>query len=137
MKANLKLVAAVAVLLLVVGVMVWPTPKKAWAQNVSVTMPVTWGDGVNRYDIGASSELLHSDGTPFNPVLSIQLQDDGTHSTFSGTFVDPPSQAAKIRFSWNENGWDWFSGGVPIASPYTITFNWSGTTFNALATGNW
>lgn len=128
MGRNLKLVTAVVVLLLVVGVLVWPTPRPACAA-VSVQLFVSWDqEHMVPRDLHPVVELLHSDGSPFVPAVTVQLQDNWNHTWFTGSVANPPSQAALAEYSWDVGGDEqWFKNGDAIDVPHQTAFNWSGT----------
>lgn len=137
MKKHLKLATTVAVLLLVIGVMVWPTPKPVLA-NVLFKLHVTWDvHVVNPYNVAGTVEFLHSDDSPFNTPIVVGLNDDGTHEWFTVS-TSPPSQATRVKFSWNLGQIHWFptGGGNEIFDPVTMNLNWSGTTLLVDATDN-
>ena len=121
---KIALTTLVGVLLvgLVVGVLVWPTPKNALAVT-RVNLDIDWALGVDDASI-TSVVCTYLDGGN-NPVDLANLVYIGTfngHSTYRVTYT-PNSQTVSISVLISNNG-----GHVFVFNPVTRTFNWSGDT---------
>jgi hypothetical protein len=128
------IVALLAVALVVVGVLVWPTPKQALAIDKTVQIFMTWDPHSPDYDVDATAQLLDCDGDEVgNPIA---LAANGNNTIFTGTFNDVPSYAYYVVF-----GWDVAAGYQFVPEPFTedatVLLNWSGiTVLVAGGTGN-
>jgi len=126
-KLRLIGVASFVVVLIAVGVMVWPTPKEAKALEYALEFEVQWLEDRPMYNVTPTFELLH-DGIPFVPPVVVQLQDVGDHCTYVGFVNNPSSTTTDVRLQWNTgnpNVYRWENWAPGEEAP----FNFSGTTW--------
>ncbi|MBM3329414.1 MAG: hypothetical protein FJY67_08100 [Calditrichaeota bacterium] len=123
MKSRTLTLIIAAVMLIAVGVLVWPEPKQAMAADLDVQLTLTW-NCEDAEDVEANAELLDANGDPFDPPIIIPLTPNAPFTVWSGTFLNVPAQASRVRFVWIELGLEWFP-----PSPIVKSLNWSGTTF--------
>ncbi|MBM3330159.1 MAG: hypothetical protein FJY67_11945 [Calditrichaeota bacterium] len=123
MKIRTLTLIIAAVMLIAVGVLVWPEPKMALATDLDAELTLDWG-AEDPFHCGATAELLDSNQQPFNPPRVINLNPNAGFTVWTGTFLNVPSQASFVLFNWNPGlpplNWEPF--------PVTVQLNWLGVT---------
>jgi len=96
---RVALFAALGVVLVAVGVMVWPEPKEAWADDWPVTLNLDWNDADAR-DVNAAAQAYNGASPAGDPV---ELDQDPNYAEWTGTATDWGGDVTHIVFSWDYN----------------------------------
>jgi len=113
-KLRLIGVASFVVVLIAVGVMVWPTPKEAMAGSWPVTLELVWQDGLPR-NVHATAQLFTDLGIPVSapiPLIANQdfsewtalIYDNGNTPAFVVCSWDYAPAGADLGFRWDDDG---------------------------------
>ena len=130
-KKIIMVVVMVALFAGAVGVGVHVMNKDAYATDLGVVLKIDWNLDNFTYDVEAIAQLVSNNGTPIG--LPILLSPNMNLTEYTWTFINVPSTAYKVVFTWVEDGWDW----APVSGTQAL-LNWSGTTaLETSVTGNW
>ncbi|MBM3328965.1 MAG: hypothetical protein FJY67_05760 [Calditrichaeota bacterium] len=130
MTRKLTLLSIATALVMLVSLAAAPS---AWATDLVVRIEVQWGWGLNPQNIIGSAQLLDAQGDPIETVPVLLLQANPGFTQFSGTFLNVPSNAAYVRFCWDDLGLAWGRQGEDQANVNPQAgevrdINWSGVT---------
>jgi hypothetical protein len=118
-----------AVVAVVVGVLVWPTPKDARAANQYCRLTLDW-NGIDSYDVNVHVVLYDASMVQ---VGQGDLTPDQNFEVWDGNINDNGTTPAYVEFDWDYdpdlvNGWQWYAPpNIPANPPELTVFVGSGT----------
>jgi len=114
-KGRSGILVGIAVVLLAVGVLVWPTPKPAMAHysELNVEQIVDWV-GTEAFDIMATVTLSDAAGNPIEGFEGVQLSNNSTYIEWTIQLLNIPDGAARYKIDWDPGQYDWIEEPRPI-----------------------
>jgi len=102
-KNLIRAMTAFALVALVVGVLVWPTPKEALAYDQLVTVTIDWNIDPT-YNIAAHVNFYDAN---WGLTGSMNLTPNGTWTAWSGTYLLLPVGTTRVKIYWDDSVGDW------------------------------
>jgi hypothetical protein len=114
-KKKIALLAFIVVALVVVGVLVMPKPKPAYAMHPSldVHFNIVWQDVDLAYDANVTVKLYDVNWNLLTGWSSPLTPDEG-YVNWTTEFADIPDEAVNYKIRWDLEGFEWVADPMPI-----------------------
>jgi len=99
----IRAMTAFALVALIVGVLVWPTPKEAMAFDQQVTVTINW-HGTPAYGI---APYVNFYDLSWGSTGSMNLSPNNDSTAWNGTFLSLPAGTVRCKIYWNDSQRNW------------------------------